>query len=161
MFMKVSIARRLGCIDAVVFFVLWLSVLAAFSSESWSDLYDDVALLGAISALVGWRGTVVSLRHQPKAVPIPRALFEGAALGGIFYFLLSAWLFYSVFDFTTIGATGTQIPVISSSLVLTGTVFFVGLGVGFGALNGVFFYCVLHRLLTRLLPALDPRALAS
>ncbi|WP_157603805.1 hypothetical protein [Rhizobacter sp. Root1221] len=159
--MKASAARKLGCIDAVVFLVLWLSVLAASASEPWSDLFDDIVLLGAASGFVGWRGTVVLLRHQPKAVPIRCALLEGAALGAIFYFLVSVWLFYPLFDFTAMGASGDQIPILPSSFLLMGTAFFVGLGAGFGALNGLVLYCVLNRLLVRLFLALDTRAMPN
>ena len=85
-----SLARRIGRIDALLFFVIWSCIGVASASDVWGALPAIVFLLIPASALVGWRGAAsVRLLLCGKASP-RRALIEGFGWGVAFVFAI--WL---------------------------------------------------------------------
>jgi len=84
------IARNVGRIDALLFFVIWSCVAAALASRPIGSLPIIIFLLVPASAVVGWRGTISVRLILLGVASLQRAAVEGFAWGAVF--ALAIWL---------------------------------------------------------------------
>jgi hypothetical protein len=85
-----SLARKIGGIDALLFFVLWSCASLASTSNVWGAVPAIAFLLLPASALVGWRGAVSVRLILAGSASLRRAAIEGFVWGAAF--VLAVWL---------------------------------------------------------------------
>lgn len=86
-----TLARKIGRIDALLFFVLWSCVGLASATDPLGAFPIIVFLLVPASALVGWRGAVSVRLFVAGTASLSRAAIEGASWGAAFVFVVWFW----------------------------------------------------------------------
>lgn len=87
------VARKVGRIDALLFFVIWSCVAAVLASRPIGSLPIIIFLLVPASALVGWRGAVSVRLILSGVASLQRAAVEGFAWGATFALVIWLWGF--------------------------------------------------------------------
>lgn len=148
-----TLARKIGRIDALLFFVLWSCVGLASATHPWGSLPFILFLLVPASALVGWRGATSVHLFLAGTASLRRTVIEGFGWGVAFVFLV--WLWGASKEAFAAGCVFDGLSPLQSefwfavSVTLPPT---LGIGGIFGALHGIaFFY--LNRWLVRANPA--------
>jgi len=139
-----SLARKIGRIDALLFFVLWSCVGLASASHAWGAVPAIVFLLLPASALVGWRGK--QKKHNcglilAGAASLRRAAFEGFGWG--IAFVSSIWLWGATNSaFAAGGALDGLSPLQSEFWYALSVTLLPALGIGglLGAVHGIAFF---------------------
>lgn len=85
-----KLARRIGRIDALVFFVVWAGIGMASSTRPFGALPLIIMVLIPASALVGWRGAASARSIQRGKASIRHAALEGFGWG--MAVALAVWL---------------------------------------------------------------------
>jgi hypothetical protein len=85
------LVSKVGCIDAVLFFVTWLCMGLIAASHPWGALPAVVFLLLPASALVGWRGAVSVRLILAGTDSLRRAGIEGFGWGAAFVLVIVLW----------------------------------------------------------------------
>ena len=156
-----ALARKIGRIDALLFFVLWASLGLISATYPWGAIPAILFLLVPASALVGWRGVAsVRLILAGKA-SLQRASSEGFVAGAAF--ALAVWLW----GFSNAAlAAGTVFdglsPWQSQFWLLVATTLLPAMGIAgvLGALHGAAFF-ILNRWMVRANPPVNPDAPTS
>ena len=133
-----SLARRVGRIDAVLFFAIWSCVGLASATHPWGSLPVIVFLLVPASALVGWRGAASVRRILAGTASLRRAAVEGFSWGAAFVF--AVWLWGTASSaFAAGGVLDGLSPLQSEFWFAVGVTLVPALGIGgvVGALHGV------------------------
>jgi hypothetical protein len=87
------VARKVGRIDALLFFVIWSCVAAMLASRPIGSLPIIIFLLVPASALVGWRGAASVRLIVSGVASLQRAALEGFTWGAAFAFGIWLWGF--------------------------------------------------------------------
>ncbi|MBS1984296.1 MAG: hypothetical protein JST16_08990 [Bdellovibrionales bacterium] len=153
-----AVARKVGRIDALLFFVVWSCVGAASATHPVGSLPIIIFLLVPASALVGWRGAASARLIFLGVASLRRAVAEGFSWGAGFVFFV--WLWGAS---NAALAAGTVLDGLSpfelEFWVAVATSLLPALGIGgiLGGMHGVaFFY--LNRWLVRANPPLNTDA---
>lgn len=85
------LARKIGRIDALLFFVLWSYVSFVSAANPWGALPVIVFLLVPASALVGWRGATFVRLILAGVASLRHAVIEGFGWGAAFVFAVWLW----------------------------------------------------------------------
>lgn len=153
-----TLARKIGRIDALLFFVIWSCVGLMSATHPWGALPVIVFLLVPASALVGWRGAALVLLILAGAASLRRAVIEGFGWGAAFVFAIWLWGAASS-AFAAGGVLDGLSPLQAEFWYAVSVTLLPVLGVGgiLGALHGIaLFY--LNRWLVRANPPLNPDA---
>ncbi len=86
-----SLARKVGRIDAALFFAIWSCVGLLSTTHPWGSLPAIVFLLVPASALVGWRGAVSARLILAGTASLRRAVIDGFSWGAAFVFVVWLW----------------------------------------------------------------------
>lgn len=86
-----TLARKIGRIDALLFFIIWSCVGLTSATHPWGALPIIVFLLIPASALVGWRGAAFVRLILAEATSLRRAVLEGFGWGAAFVFAIWLW----------------------------------------------------------------------
>lgn len=138
-----SVARKIGCIDALLFFVIWSLVGTLSVAHPWDSITAWLFLLIPASILVGWRGALSVPRILANSANLWSAAKEGAYWA--LFFVLCIWL-WSTFNsaFAAGGALDGLSPMhaefwfaaIASLLPIS------AIAAALGTLNGVALYWI-------------------
>lgn len=140
-------ARKIGRIDAGLFFLLWAVVLLLSVGHPYGALPAIIFLLVPASALVGWRGAVsVRLLLQGRA-SLLRGAIEGFAFACLFLAVvwLWSWLSQAHAAGTVFDGLSPESPDFWSIIGYLGF-WLLGFGVA-GAIHGVLLLYLNYRLL--------------
>ena len=153
-----TLARKIGRIDALLFFILWSCVGLASATHPWGSLPIIVFLLVPASALVGWRGAAAVRLILAGTASLRRAAIEGLCWGTVFVF--GVWLWGASKSAFAAGYILDGLsPFQAESWYAVSVTLLPALGIGgtLGALHGIaLFY--LNRWLVRANPPLNPDA---
>lgn len=140
-------ARKIGRIDAALFFLLWALVLLFSVAHPYGALPAIIFLLVPASALVGWRGAVSVRLLLQGCASLLRGAIEGFAFACLFLAVVWLWSWFgqahaagTVFDGLSPESPDFWRIIGYSGLWLT------GLGVA-GAIHGVLLLYLNYRLL--------------
>jgi len=86
-----SLARKVGRIDALLFFVIWSCAGAASSSHALAALPAIAFMVVPASALVGWRGAASVSLILAGTASFRRAATEGFFFGAAFVSAIWLW----------------------------------------------------------------------
>jgi len=134
------VARKIGRIDALLFFVVWSCIGAASATNPAGSLPLIIFLLVPASALVGWRGAASARLILAGTASLQRSATEGFVWGAIFILLIWLW---GVSNAAL--AAGTVLDGLSPfqfefwAVVATTLLPAVGIGGSIGSLHGVVF----------------------
>lgn len=156
-----ALARKIGRIDALLFFVLWACVGLISATYPRDAIPAIIFLLVPASALVGWRGTASVRLILAGQASFQRALGEGFVAGAAFALAVWLWGFSNaalaagtVFD--GLSPWQAQFWLVVATTLLPAT----GIAGVLGALHGVAFF-ILNRWLVRANPPVNPDAPTS
>lgn len=155
---KESLARKIGLIDALFFFVIWSCAGFISAAHPWGALPVIVFLLVPASALVGWRGAVFVRLILAGAASLRRAVIEGFGWGAAFVFAIWLWGAASS-AFAAGGVLDGLSPFQAEFWYAVSVTLLPALGIGgvLGALHGMGLF-FLNRWLVRVNPPLNPDA---
>jgi len=154
-----SLARKIGGIDALLFFIVWSCVGLISATHPWGSLPIIVFLLVPASALVGWRGAACVRLILAGAASLRRAVIEGFCWGATFVF--SIWVWGASKSALAAGGVLDGLSPLQSEFWYTVSVTLLpALGIGgiFGALHGIALFH-LNRWLIRANPSFKRDAL--
>ncbi|MDG4605159.1 MAG: hypothetical protein P9D89_03655 [Candidatus Contendobacter sp.] len=154
----VSLARKIGRLDALIFFVIWSCVGLASAAHPWGSLPIIVFLLVPASALVGWRGAASVRLILAGTASLRRAAIEGFCWGAAFVFAVWLWG-VSKSALAAGGVLDDLSPLQAEFWLALSVTLLPALGIGgtLGALHGIaLFY--LNRWLVRANPPLNTDA---
>lgn len=152
------LARKIGRIDASLFFVAWACVGLVSATHPWDSLPILVFLLLPASALVGWCGAASVRLILAGSASFRRAAIEGGGWGAAFVF--TVWLCGASKSVLAAGGVLDGLsPLQAEFWYALSVTLLPALGVGgiLGALHGIAFFN-LNRWLVRANPPLNPDA---
>lgn len=133
-----ALARKIGRIDALLFFAIWACVGLAAATYPSGSLPIIILLLVPASALVGWRGAASVRLILAGAASLRRAAIEGSVSGAAFVFAIWLWGTASS-AFAAGGVMDGLSPLQSEFWFAVGVTLVPALGIGgvLGAMHGV------------------------
>jgi hypothetical protein len=153
-----TLARKIGRIDALLFFAIWACVGLVSATHPWGSIPIIIFLLVPASALVGWRGAASVRLILAGSASLRRAAIEGFCWGAAF--VLAVWLWgASKSAFAAGGVLDDLSPLQAEFWYALSVTLLPALGIGaiLGALHGIaLFY--FNRWLVRTNPPLNPDA---